>query len=105
MDQTLKTPWNEIKEDAFGALSWKNEKMEERKRRQRMDSAMTELRVEKGMIRYIFIILDCSASMNNRDLKPNRMVVAQQMIEKFIRSVPVLLVAVNCTNFCSDDAM
>ena len=83
--QTLKTPWNEIKEDAFGALSWKNEKMEERKRRDRMDSAMTELRVEKGMIRYIFIILDCSSSMNRRDLKPNRMVVAQQMIDKFIR--------------------
>lgn len=46
---------------------------------------MTELRVEKGMIRYIYIILDCSQSMNKRDLKPNRMVVAQQMIEKFIQ--------------------
>eukprot|EP01084_Bolivina_argentea_P208360 355285_1 len=45
---------------------------------------MTELRVEKGMIRYVYIILDCSHSMNKRDLKPNRMVVAQQMCETFI---------------------
>eukprot|EP01084_Bolivina_argentea_P010172 18948_1 len=74
----------DIREDAFGAISWKNEKKEQLKRKQRLESTMTELRVEKGMIRYIYIILDCSQSMNKRDLKPNRMVVAQQMIEKFI---------------------
>ena len=83
--QTLKTPWQEIQEDAFGGISWKNEKIEQKKRKQRLESSMTELRVEKGMIRYIYVILDCSQSMNKRDLKPNRMVVAQQMIEKFIR--------------------
>eukprot|EP01083_Nonionella_stella_P087682 243983_1 len=74
----------EIEEDAFGAISWKNERKEQIKRKKRLESTMTELRVEKGMIRYVYIILDCSHSMNKRDLKPNRMVVAQQMCETFI---------------------
>jgi len=83
--ETLKTPWQEIQEDAFGTISWKNERNEQKKRKERVSSTLTELRIEKGMIRYVYIILDCSQSMNKRDLKPNRMVVAQQMIEKFIK--------------------
>eukprot|EP00466_Bigelowiella_natans_P016246 jgi/Bigna1/92557/estExt_fgenesh1_pm.C_310030 len=41
--------------------------------------------VEKGMVRYLTIILDFSKAMNSRDLKPTRKLATEKVISKFIK--------------------
>jgi transcription initiation factor TFIIH subunit 2 len=43
--------------------------------------------VEKGMVRYIYIILDCSDAMEDNDVKPSRRAVALEILSNFIRDV------------------
>jgi len=53
--------------------------------KKKIEKKHDELRVEKGMLRYLYIILDCSQAMSKHDLKPNRLVVSQRIIEIFIK--------------------
>jgi len=41
--------------------------------------------VEKGMIRYLYIIIDFSNAMNAPDLKPTRIVATRNLVESFIK--------------------
>lgn len=77
--------WDVIQEDSFGQI-FLDHKSDQIQRIARMKSHLiSEKRIEKGFLRYLFIIIDCSESMlNKKDLKPNRMIVTQKVVQKFI---------------------
>ncbi|XP_012286163.1 general transcription factor IIH subunit 2 isoform X2 [Orussus abietinus] len=74
--------WEAIKEDDNGFL---NESIEEytrtiRKRLQLDKNVGARL----GMMRHLYVILDCSESMMNQDLKPTRLLCSLKLLENFI---------------------
>jgi transcription initiation factor TFIIH subunit 2 len=40
--------------------------------------------VRRGLIRFLVVVLDCSESMNQRDMRPSRMEVVAQVVKTFI---------------------
>jgi transcription initiation factor TFIIH subunit 2 len=41
--------------------------------------------IEKGMIRFLYVIIDCSEAMRANDMRPNRRTVVMQEMEQFVR--------------------
>ncbi|ETO14501.1 hypothetical protein RFI_22861 [Reticulomyxa filosa] len=77
--------WENITEDTFGRIILSN-KEEQQKRIDSICKNQSEMQVQKGMLRYLYIILDCSQRMvQSKDLKPNRLVLSLKMMESFIR--------------------
>uniref|UniRef100_A0A7S4K5T4 VWFA domain-containing protein n=1 Tax=Guillardia theta TaxID=55529 RepID=A0A7S4K5T4_GUITH len=70
----------ELKEDeTTGALKIVRRKV------QKTDASATEARaIRKGVIRFVVLIVDCSESMNQRDMRPTRLGVVQQVVGSFL---------------------
>eukprot|EP00823_Brevimastigomonas_motovehiculus_P004966 TRINITY_DN3414_c0_g1_i1.p1 TRINITY_DN3414_c0_g1~~TRINITY_DN3414_c0_g1_i1.p1 ORF type:complete len:393 (-),score=52.69 TRINITY_DN3414_c0_g1_i1:344-1522(-) len=74
--------WETIEEDEKGEL--KSQQIDDQRSRKRKLLATQTRIVEKGVIRYLYLILDLSNAMEESDLKPNRRLLSINYIEQFI---------------------
>jgi len=75
-------PWEDIEEDEEGRIISRTlPEQLKRKRKLRMD---TQLQIQRGLLRYFYIIVDYSDSLMQRDFKPNRKAVVIKLLESFI---------------------
>ncbi|PVU99746.1 hypothetical protein BB559_000438 [Furculomyces boomerangus] len=77
-----KRSWDNLQEDESGSLQSAVASLHKKlklKRKQKNSEV-----VQRGLIRYCYIIIDCSGSMTERDLRPSRIELALQTMETFI---------------------
>ncbi|XP_001599241.1 general transcription factor IIH subunit 2 [Nasonia vitripennis] len=74
--------WEAIKEDDHGMLEASVADIIHKAKRKRQLDRKEGSRL--GMMRHLYIILDCSESMTNQDLKPTRFLCALKLLEDFI---------------------
>ncbi|PHT59708.1 hypothetical protein CQW23_02071 [Capsicum baccatum] len=77
--------WESLQEDESGLLRpIDNKSLSHAQYRRRLRTA-TAARIQKGLIRYLYIIIDFSRAAAEMDYKPSRMVVVARQVEAFIR--------------------
>ncbi|CAL8139108.1 unnamed protein product [Orchesella dallaii] len=76
--------WEAIEEDAEGLLDTAIAEIIEKGRRRRLQERRAAGNVRLGIMRHLYIILDMSSSMLDQDLKPNRIMSTQKILEKFV---------------------
>lgn len=87
--QPMQRSWEEIVEDESGGLK-STQIQREQARKSDLDRALSiggggvGSVIEKGVIRYIYIIIDCSWCMNSNDMKPSRKAITLDYLESFI---------------------
>ncbi|XP_063228236.1 general transcription factor IIH subunit 2 [Bacillus rossius redtenbacheri] len=74
--------WEAIQEDDEGLLEATVAEIIQRAKRKRQ--AQQRVNVKLGMMRHLYIILDCSECMNNQDLKPTRQLCTIKILEGFV---------------------
>ncbi|CEO99957.1 unnamed protein product (mitochondrion) [Plasmodiophora brassicae] len=80
--------WDDIEEDDEGRLRVAQHATQRELRKaahKRLEARGRERLVEKGMIRYVFIVVDLSSSMDLNDYRPSRKLVAIEAVCQFIR--------------------
>lgn len=76
--------WKELREDASGRLLAPDVAAQQReKRRRHMDTPAA--RIRRGMIRYLYLVIDFSRAAAEGDLRPSRMAVMAALVESFVR--------------------
>ena len=86
-EQPLQRTWQFVKEDEQGLLVSLQLK-EEKRRKEKLDLQYcknSNLIVEKGMIRYVYLLLDFSFASGTNDFRPSRRACAQQQVASFIK--------------------
>lgn len=86
--QPLRRTWDDLEEDESGMLRQSHhvEQREERQRRGAPElSSSAHSPVEKGMLRYVFLIVDMSDATNTTDLRPTRKLVAIRGLANFVK--------------------
>ena len=74
--------WDVVQEDASGSLAGVvNEFVEKSKRRRLLRDTDT---IQRGLIRHIYLVLDLSLAMTDRDLRPSRLELTLQYAQEFI---------------------
>ena len=73
--------WDNIQENEKGELELGSTEVEEHQHR-RLEIVRS---VRKGLIRYLFVILDLSKGMSLKDWKPHRCAVAVEILESFVK--------------------
>lgn len=77
--------WESLQEDESGLLRpIDNKTLYHAQYRRRLRTA-TAARIQKGLIRYLYVVIDLSRAATETDYKPNRMVVVARQVEAFIR--------------------
>ncbi|KAH9325292.1 hypothetical protein KI387_005470, partial [Taxus chinensis] len=78
--------WEALQEDESGILHLdkKHQQLQQRHYRRRQQSVAAS-HIQRGLIRYLYIILDFSRAAGEKDFKPNRMVVVANCVEAFVR--------------------
>uniref|UniRef100_A0A6M2DRR6 Putative rna polymerase ii transcription initiation/nucleotide excision repair factor tfiih n=1 Tax=Xenopsylla cheopis TaxID=163159 RepID=A0A6M2DRR6_XENCH len=74
--------WEAIKEDDDGLVEGSIADIIQKAKRQRQSVRVGHSRL--GMMRHVYIIIDCSDSMNVQDLKPTRLLCTLKLLEIFI---------------------
>ncbi|KAJ6835088.1 putative general transcription factor IIH subunit 2 [Iris pallida] len=82
--------WESLQEDESGLLRPVDTKtlahaQYRRRLLQRSTPAAAAARIQKGLIRYVYVVLDFSRAASETDYRPSRMVVAAKCAEAFIR--------------------
>ncbi|WJZ88720.1 hypothetical protein VitviT2T_007995 [Vitis vinifera] len=81
--------WESLQEDESGLLRPIDNKTiyhaQYRRRIRSLYSSTTTARIQKGLIRYLYIVVDLSRAASEMDFKPSRMAVVAKHIEAFIR--------------------
>ncbi|GAB4834537.1 General transcription factor IIH subunit 2 [Ancistrocladus abbreviatus] len=81
--------WESLQEDESGLLRPIDSKIlhhaQYRRRLHSISSAATAARIQKGLIRYLYIVLDFSRAAAEMDFKPSRMASVANHVEAFIR--------------------
>ena len=80
-EQSMKRTWDSVRVDAEGNIVTSNPD-KERSRRAKLQR-MTQS-VRRGLIRYMILFLDCSASSRENDFRPSRLEVMKSSLEQFI---------------------
>lgn len=73
--------WETIQEDDSGTLKAVVEDGGERTRRRRTDA---QQRIRMGMMRHLFLVVDLSSAMEQKDLRPSRLGCTLKVVENFI---------------------
>ncbi|XP_071939932.1 general transcription factor IIH subunit 2-like isoform X2 [Coffea arabica] len=77
--------WESLQEDESGLLRpIDNKALHHAQYRRRLRTATTA-GIQKGLIRYLYIVIDLSRAAGEMDYKPSRMVVVARQVEAFIR--------------------
>ncbi|KAK4481548.1 hypothetical protein RD792_012449 [Penstemon davidsonii] len=77
--------WESLQEDESGLLRPIDNKTLSHAQYRRRLRTTSAARVQKGLIRYLYIIIDLSRAAGETDYKPSRMVVVARQVEAFIR--------------------
>ncbi|OMJ15872.1 Suppressor of stem-loop protein 1 [Smittium culicis] len=80
--EEFKRSWDVLQEDDSGSLQKAVASFHKKlklKRKQNDNSL-----IQKGLVRYCYIILDCSSNTSERDLRPSRLELALQTLEAFV---------------------
>eukprot|EP01117_Protostelium_nocturnum_P011435 TRINITY_DN4147_c0_g1_i2.p1 TRINITY_DN4147_c0_g1~~TRINITY_DN4147_c0_g1_i2.p1 ORF type:complete len:221 (-),score=76.09 TRINITY_DN4147_c0_g1_i2:704-1303(-) len=78
-EKSVERTWENVVEDENGTLR----SITERKKKKR-NSEASKKNVRRGMTRHLYIVMDLSKSMLEKDMKPSRLTVAVQTVEAFI---------------------
>ncbi|XP_050368595.1 general transcription factor IIH subunit 2 [Argentina anserina] len=77
--------WESLQEDEAGLLRpIDNQNLQHAQYRRRLRAATTA-RIQKGLIRYLYIVIDLSKAASEMDFRPSRMGVVAKHVEAFIR--------------------
>ncbi|CAN6556923.1 unnamed protein product [Malus baccata var. baccata] len=77
--------WESLQEDESGLLQpIDNQSLKHAQYRHRLRAASTA-RIQKGLLRYLFIVIDLSKAAAEMDFRPSRMGVVAKHVEAFIR--------------------
>ncbi|XP_062016910.1 general transcription factor IIH subunit 2 [Rosa rugosa] len=77
--------WESLQEDESGLLRpIDNQSLQHAQYRRRLRAASTT-RIQKGLIRYLYIVIDLSKAASEMDFRPSRMGVVAKHVEAFIR--------------------
>ncbi|XP_033828649.1 general transcription factor IIH subunit 2 [Periophthalmus magnuspinnatus] len=74
--------WEVLKEDESGSLKATVEEILFQSKRKRVMESHGQVRL--GMMRHMFVVVDCSRSMEDQDLKPTRLASTLKLLEKFV---------------------
>ncbi|XP_054880802.1 general transcription factor IIH subunit 2-like isoform X2 [Poeciliopsis prolifica] len=74
--------WEVLKEDESGSLKATVEEILYESKRKRVTQSHAQVRL--GMMRHLYVVIDCSRSMEDQDLKPNRLTSTLKLMEGFI---------------------
>ncbi|XP_038159584.1 general transcription factor IIH subunit 2 [Cyprinodon tularosa] len=74
--------WEVLKEDESGSLKAMVEEILYQSKRKRVTQSHAQVRL--GMMRHLYIVIDCSRSMEDQDLKPNRLTSTLKLMEGFV---------------------
>ncbi|KAK4606979.1 hypothetical protein RGQ29_000974 [Quercus rubra] len=81
--------WESLQEDESGLLRPMDNKTlyhaQYRRRIRSLSSQATTSRIQKGLIRYLYIVVDLSRAAAEMDYRPSRMAVVAKHVEAFIR--------------------
>ncbi|XP_043700612.1 general transcription factor IIH subunit 2-like [Telopea speciosissima] len=81
--------WESLQEDESGCLRPIDSNIlnhaQYRRRLRALSSSTTSSRIQKGLIRYLYIVIDLSRAAAEMDFRPSRMVVVAKQVEAFIR--------------------
>ncbi|KAL5731643.1 General transcription factor IIH subunit 2 [Ranunculus cassubicifolius] len=79
-------PWEDLQEDESGLLRPIDSAYAQYKRRLcALSAASSSTRIQKGLIRYLYVVLDFSRAAAEMDFRPSRMAVVAKHTEAFIR--------------------
>lgn len=84
-EKPLSKTWEDIAEDDSGNLDWAARRLREHRKRKKNLRVEDGSHVEKGMIRYVYLVVDASHAMVKRDFKPTRMIIVEKSVEIFIK--------------------
>uniref|UniRef100_A0A8C9YPY3 General transcription factor IIH, polypeptide 2 n=1 Tax=Sander lucioperca TaxID=283035 RepID=A0A8C9YPY3_SANLU len=74
--------WEVLKEDESGSLKATVEEILFQSKRKRVIESHGQVRL--GMMRHLHVVIDCSRSMEDQDLKPNRLTSTLKLLETFV---------------------
>ncbi|XP_010765673.1 general transcription factor IIH subunit 2 [Notothenia coriiceps] len=74
--------WEVLKEDESGSLKATVEEILFQSKRKRVIESHGQVRL--GMMRHLHVVIDCSRSMDDHDLKPNRLTSTLKLMESFV---------------------
>ncbi|XP_059193139.1 general transcription factor IIH subunit 2 [Centropristis striata] len=74
--------WEVLKEDESGSLKATVEEILFQSKRKRVIENYGKVRL--GMMRHLYVVVDCSRSMDDHDLKPNRLTSTLKLMEAFV---------------------
>lgn len=81
--------WESLQEDESGLLRPVDNNTlyhaQYRRRIRSLSSQATTARIQKGLIRYLYIVVDLSRAATEMDFRPSRMVMVAKQVEGFIR--------------------
>ncbi|KAI8388121.1 Ssl1-like-domain-containing protein [Radiomyces spectabilis] len=90
-EEEYKRSWDVLQEDAEGRLSSVVAQLQQQRKRRRLlkDTAI----IQRGIIRHLFLVIDLSDAMNEKDLRPSRLELtltyAQQFVIEFFDQNPI----------------
>jgi transcription initiation factor TFIIH subunit 2 len=79
-EKSQEQSWDNLEEDATGALIAKDAAAQRAKRR-RSHQSIAHDNVLRGMIRYMYIIVDMSRFMKVKDMNPTRLFVTFKLVK------------------------
>ncbi|XP_068594423.1 general transcription factor IIH subunit 2 [Brachionichthys hirsutus] len=74
--------WEVLKEDESGSLKATVEEILFQSKSRRVRESPGQVRL--GMMRHLYVVIDCSRSMEDQDLKPNRLTSTLKLMETFV---------------------
>lgn len=78
--------WESLQEDESGNLRpIDNKTIQHAQYRRRLRSYSSSARIQKGLIRFLYIVIDLSRAAGEMDFRPSRMFVVAKQVEAFIR--------------------
>lgn len=77
--------WEALEEDESGILHMDRQQQQQQRHYRRRLQSMVASQIQRGLIRYLYIILDFSRAAGEKDFKPNRMAVVANCVEAFVR--------------------
>lgn len=77
--------WEQLQEDEFGRLLPVSVLAQQRARRRRLLEAYKDARVQKGVIRYLQLVVDWSKACTLSDFRPYRGAALCRILQRFVR--------------------
>ncbi|KAK3238929.1 General transcription factor IIH subunit 2 [Cymbomonas tetramitiformis] len=77
--------WEELEEDEHGILRPIDHSAQQRLKRQRLVDAAQSARIRRGMIRYVYLVLDVSRAILMTDFRPTRLSVVSGIVQCFVK--------------------